>query len=59
LLVPARDAAALADAIERLVQDAELCKRMGERAREVVVEGFSNEVVNGKTLELYEELLAD
>jgi len=57
LLVPARDAAALADAIERLVQDADLRKRMGERAREVVVEGFSNEVVNSATLGLYEEVM--
>jgi len=58
LLVPARDAAALADAIESLVADAELRKRMGERAREVVVAGFSDEVVNSATLALYKEMLA-
>jgi len=57
LLVPARDAAALADAVERLVADAGMRKRMGERAREVVVDRFSNEVVNGKTLELYKEIV--
>jgi len=58
LLVPARDAAALSDAIERLVADAAMRKRMGERAREVVAERFSNEVVNAATLALYEERLA-
>ena len=56
LLVPARDAVALADASERLVADAALRKRMGQRAREVVVRGFSNEVVNGQTLELYGDI---
>lgn len=59
LLVPARDADALGAAIRRLVENAELRKRMALRARDVVVGGFSNEVVNAKTLELYQEVLAD
>ena len=59
LLVPARDADALATAIERLVQDAALRERMGARAREVVVEEFSNEVVNRQTLELYGEMVGN
>jgi len=58
LLVPARDTGALADAIARLVLDAALRERMGERARAVVVEGFSNEVVNSATLGRYEEVVA-
>ena len=59
LLVPARDADALADAVGRLVLDAALRERMGGRARAVVVERFSNQVVNGQTLALYGEVLAE
>jgi glycosyltransferase involved in cell wall biosynthesis len=41
--VPARDAAALAAALERLVADARLRREQGEAARERVRAHFNNE----------------
>ena len=57
LLVPARDVAALADALARLIADPALRARMGQRGRERAVAEFSNERVIGETLEVYRELL--
>jgi glycosyltransferase involved in cell wall biosynthesis len=57
LLVPARDAAALADAIARLAGDAELRHRLGARARIVAETEFAEDVVVRETLALYRELL--
>lgn len=57
LLVPARDAEALADAIERLLRDPVLAKRMGQRGRERVEQEFSAEYVNAETLGLYRQML--
>lgn len=59
ILVPPRDAAALADAIERLVRDPLLRARMGARGRRRVEEEFSEERVVEQTLALYRSLLAD
>jgi glycosyltransferase involved in cell wall biosynthesis len=57
LVVPPRDAAALADALERLIGDADLRARYGARGRALVMEGgFSNEKVIEATLDLYEQL---
>lgn len=53
LLVPPRDASALADAIARLAQDADLRARMGRKARERVAAHFSVERVQALTLETY------
>lgn len=58
LLVPPRDAAALARALERIVTDAELRARFGRRGREIAVAEFSSDVVARGTLDLYERLLA-
>ena len=57
LLVPARDAAALADAIARLAGDAALRRRLGARARAVAEAEFSEDVVVRETLALYRGLL--
>jgi len=57
LLVPAKDAAALAEAIARLAGDAELRRRLGARARAVAEAEFSEEIVVRGTLALYRELL--
>jgi glycosyltransferase involved in cell wall biosynthesis len=56
LLVPIRDAAKLADAIERLARDPELRRTMGARGREQAVAGWSLESVVAQTLALYREL---
>jgi len=55
-LVPARDARALADAIESLVPDAALRARLGGAGRERVVQDFSEARVVADTLSLYRKL---
>ena len=57
LLIPPRDAAALADAIARLAGDAALRRRLGARARLVAETEFAEAVVVRETLALYRELL--
>jgi glycosyltransferase involved in cell wall biosynthesis len=57
LLVPARDAKALGAAIERLLDDAELRKRLGAMGRERAVKEFSHEVIVSQMLGIYRELL--
>jgi len=59
LLVPVRDASALADAIERLAADAPLRRRMGARSRERVEELYSDDVVISETFATYRELLGE
>ncbi len=54
LLAPARDARALADAIERLVKDPALRRRMGQRGRQRAESEFSIERVIAQTLALYD-----
>lgn len=56
LLVPLRDAASLADAIERLVGDRALRLRMGEKGRQMVESEFSEEKVAQQTLAVYREM---
>lgn len=53
LLVPPRDPAAVADAIERLLADPALRVTMGERGREHVRQRFSVETIVDETLALY------
>ncbi len=55
LLVPVKKSVPLADAIEQLVSDPLLRKKMGARGREIVVEGLSLEQVIRETLALYRE----
>ena len=57
LLVPARDAAALANAISRLVDDADLASRLGLAARDKVLRSFDERIIIGDTLAVYEELM--
>jgi glycosyltransferase involved in cell wall biosynthesis len=57
LLVPAKDVAALADAIQRLVNDGTLRRRLSARARMVAETEFGEAVVVRETLALYRELL--
>lgn len=58
LLVPVRDAKALAVSLRRLIEAPALRHEMGERGRVRVLEEFSLDRVIAATLSLYRELLA-
>lgn len=53
LLVPVRDADALATAISRLLNEPALCQQLGAAARERAINEFSQEVVINAWLEFY------
>ena len=57
LLVPARDVVALADAVEQLLNNPDLRRRLGNTGRERARRLFSVEQVVRETLGIYEELL--
>ncbi|OQW30922.1 MAG: glycosyl transferase family 1 [Nitrospira sp. SG-bin1] len=57
LLVPPRNAVALADAIVMLLMSPQLRSELGCRGREIVVKEFSSTVVTRQTLALYHEVL--
>jgi glycosyltransferase involved in cell wall biosynthesis len=57
LMVPPRDAQALASAIENLIDHPEERRRMGIRGRERVLNEFEESIVLEKTLAVYDELL--
>ncbi len=59
IVVPPRDAQAIADAIETLYRDPEMRSRMGQAARERIATHFRNEDTVRKTIELYKELVPD
>lgn len=56
LLVPVRDARALADALARLQDEPDLCKRLGTAARKKALAEFDERIVNTRTLTIYDEL---
>jgi glycosyltransferase involved in cell wall biosynthesis len=55
LLVPPRDVAALADAMGRLIADADLRRNMGDRARQRVIERFTEVRLVKALCEFYEQ----
>jgi glycosyltransferase involved in cell wall biosynthesis len=57
LLVPVKDASALAVAIARLQDDRELCARLGQAARQKALAEFDEKIVIARTLDVYRELL--
>jgi len=57
LLVPARDAKALGAAIERLLADGVLRRRLGAMGRERAVNEFSHTTIVSQMLRIYRELL--
>ncbi len=57
LLVPPKDAAALADAINLLIENPELRREMGAKGREMVVREFTQEIVIEQTLAVYKEMM--
>jgi len=59
LLVPARDASALADALTRLVGDAERRRAMGIRSRKLAEERFDERRIVATVLATYERLEAE
>lgn len=59
LLVPVRDAVALAAAIARMLDDRELAARLGAAAREKALAEFDERIVIERTLAVYQELLGD
>ncbi len=57
IVVPPRDAGAIAAAIETLYRDPERRRRMGEAARQRIGRDFRNEDTVRKTIALYRELV--
>jgi glycosyltransferase involved in cell wall biosynthesis len=55
LLVPVRDAVALADALERLIHNASERITMGAQGRDRVLRDFSSPLITRQTLELYQQ----
>jgi glycosyltransferase involved in cell wall biosynthesis len=58
VLVPPRDVAALREALERLLADRELRRRLGAAGRERVREQFSWERFSAETIRAYEDALS-
>lgn len=58
LLVPVREAAALADALQRLAEDAALRARLGAAARADAETLYADAAIETQTAELYRRLLA-
>lgn len=57
LLVPIKDSVALAEAIEKLIDDNKLREEMGRKGREIVEQEFTIEKVINETLKLYQTAL--
>jgi len=57
LLVPARDADALANAISSLLEDDDLRKNMGQAARKEAIGRFSPEVAMNKVVDVYKQIV--
>jgi len=57
LLVPPRDAFALANALQRLIEDADLRARMGKNARAIAEARFANERIFAEVQDVYADLL--
>lgn len=56
LLVPVKDALALADALQTLLTDASLRQTMGQWGRELVLQRFAQELIIKQTLGVYQSL---
>ncbi|MFY0666003.1 MAG: glycosyltransferase [Natronospirillum sp.] len=59
LLVPPRDAIALADAIQRLLEDAELRNKLGNAGRILAEQAFDIDNIVEQHLDIYRELLTN
>lgn len=56
LLIPVKNPVALADAIQRLIDDPELCRRMGKAGRVLAERKFAIEKIVDAHLKIYKEL---
>lgn len=56
ILIPEKDAVALADAIEWLAENPEARERMGRNSRELAVREFGIDKVVSRTMDIYQEL---
>jgi len=56
-LVPVRSTVELADALQHLIENPELRRKMGLRGREIAVQEFAIEKVVAETMALYKEML--
>ncbi|HYD34253.1 MAG TPA: glycosyltransferase family 4 protein [Methylophilaceae bacterium] len=56
ILVPPRDVDALADALNRLINDKELCSKMGHEGRKMAESEFAQPKIIQETLTVYTEL---
>ena len=56
-LVPVKDSDKLAASINALCRDAELRKKMGQRGRQIILNGFTSEIVTRRTFDVYMSLL--
>lgn len=59
LLVPPRDAVALADAIEKLLKDSNLRHRLAKRNHEKICAEFSSHIIYQQFFDIYEKMLKD
>ncbi|HEX7326252.1 MAG TPA: glycosyltransferase family 4 protein [Rhodanobacteraceae bacterium] len=59
LLIPPRDAGALARAVARLLDAPTLAQRLGNAARAKALAVFDERIIIRRTLEVYDELLSD
>ena len=57
LIVPIKNPKALAESIRTLVDNPNLRIKMGKRGREIIITEFSDDIIIGQTLALYERLL--
>jgi len=57
ILVPVRDAASLASAIERLASDPALRSTYGEQSRHMAVDRFDRRIILDRFAELHDEVL--
>ena len=56
-LVPTNDHQALADALGKLIEDADLRKKMGAAGRKIILEEFTVQLINQRTKTIYNTLV--
>ena len=59
LIVPVKDTEALYSAMVKLLENKDLCRKMGENARPMVASRYSREIVWNSLKEFYREILKD